>query len=536
MKQYINQIFSLIFGVAVFSFFAFFYPYHLFYQEQYQLFLFTTDYFTQTTHHIGGLAAYLGSFLTQFFYYPKVGALIIAILLVIIQELILFISTMMKRQSYWTLLTFIPSIIFWHMLCDENTMMTGVAGLIMILLATSAYMLVENRWIRMIFMLILSPILYMMAGGVYVLFIFLSIVIEYFYFENMKSTSAIIGAIGGVIIAIGLPLLCSYYAQAPLDRLYWGFDWYRFPVVGASFYLWIWIPTVLVPAFFVVMPDMKKHAFICTSIQFVGVVALIVFSIYTGYNGPKEEIMHYDFLIRAKQWDNAVQLAKKKSPKSPMSVADLNLALAQTGQMGDAMFNYFQHGPEGLLPNFERDFTLPLVTSEIYYYLGFVNTAQRYAFEAMEAIPDYQKSGRVLRRLAETNLINGEYKVAYKYLKILEKSLFYRKFAKRTMALLWNEKAIDADPEYGWLRKCRPQEDFLFSEGEKDMMLGTLFMHNRKNRLAYEYLMAYYLLSNNLPQFAKCFPLGKSIGYDHVPYTYQQALKYYESQMQNRQR
>src|SRR5574344_130114 len=99
MKQYINQIFSLIFGNTVFLFFAFVYRYHLFYQEQYQLFIYTHDYFTQTTQHIGGLASYLGSFLTQFYYYPKLGAFIIAILLVIIQELVLFVSSMMKRQD-----------------------------------------------------------------------------------------------------------------------------------------------------------------------------------------------------------------------------------------------------------------------------------------------------------------------------------------------------------------------------------------------------------------------------------------------------
>lgn len=37
-------------------------------------------------------------------------------------------------------------------------------------------------------------------------------------------------------------------------------------------------------------------------------------------------------------------------------------------------------------------------------------------FEAMEAIPDYKKSGRAYMRLAETNLINGQYAVAAKYL------------------------------------------------------------------------------------------------------------------------
>ena len=41
-------------------------------------------------------------------------------------------------------------------------------------------------------------------------------------------------------------------------------------------------------------------------------------------------------------------------------------------------------------------------------------------FEAMEAIPDYKKSGRAYMRLAETNLINGQYAVAAKYLRALQ--------------------------------------------------------------------------------------------------------------------
>ncbi|KAA6305365.1 hypothetical protein EZS27_042983, partial [termite gut metagenome] len=41
-----------------------------------------------------------------------------------------------------------------------------------------------------------------------------------------------------------------------------------------------------------------------------------------------------------------------------------------------------------------------------------INTAQSFAFEAMEVIPDYQKSVRCIKRLAETNLINSQYEVA----------------------------------------------------------------------------------------------------------------------------
>jgi hypothetical protein len=529
MKQYINQIFSLIFGLSVFLFFAFFYQYHLFYQEQYQLFLFTGEYFRQTVWHVGGLAGYIGAFLTQFYYYPKIGALIIAALLVIIQELMLYLSTMLKRQSYWTLLTFIPSIIYWRLLCDENTMLTGVVALVMALLATGFYTLVEHGWSRVVTLLLGSFILYYFAGGVYIIFIFLSIILEYVYFENFREVSAYVGCIGGILIAVFLPWATSYIAQATLPDLYWGSNYFRYPVTNHSTFLLIWISVALIPFLFIIIPEIKKHVIIYTTAEFIGIAALIVLAIGQVYNGKKENLMYYDFMVRAKQWDLIIDKANHKSPNTPLSVSALNLALCQEGKLADKMFNYYQHGPQGLLPDFQRDFTLPLMTGEIYYYLGFINTAQRYAFEAMEAVPDYQKSGRVIKRLAQTNLINGEYKVALKYLKILQKSLFYRKFANKTIPLLWNEKAINDHPEYGWLRKCRPTEDFLFDENEKDVMLNKVFNHYKQNRMAYEYLMAYYLLTDNLQKFAKFFPQGANIGYDHIPYTYQQALNYIQA-------
>ena len=35
----------------------------------------------------------------------------------------------------------------------------------------------------------------------------------------------------------------------------------------------------------------------------------------------------------------------------------LNLALVKTGKSGDMLFNYFQNGTEGLIPEFGGDFT-----------------------------------------------------------------------------------------------------------------------------------------------------------------------------------
>jgi hypothetical protein len=436
---------------------------------------------------------------------------------------------MMKRQSYWTLLTFIPSIIYWYFLCDENTTLTGVVALIMVLLATSLYTLIENDWTRTVYFLVFSFLLYYMVGGAYVLFIFFSILIEYVYFENMKSVSAVIGTIGGIAIAVGLPLVISHFSKTPLYQLYWGINYNHSILFKYTTFLYIWIPTVLVPFMFVIIPELKKHIVRYTTAEFVGIVLFIIICLWQGYNGKKETTMCYDYMLHNKQWNNIIDKADQKSPRSIPSLSILNLALCQEAKMGDNIFDYVQKGKRGLFPPYQKDFNLPLVTSEIYYYLGLTEKAQALASKEMDSLTYHHYSGRTLCRLAEINLINGNYKVANQYLIILQHSLLYRNFANRIIPLLWNEKAINEHSEYSWLRKCRLPNEASYDDKDKDVMLKALFMHNRKNRMAFEYLMSYYLLTKSLAKFARNVPLGTSIDYDHMPSLYQKALEYIQA-------
>ena len=129
------------------------------------------------------------------------------------------------------------------------------------------------------------------------------------------------------------------------------------------------------------------------------------------------------------------------------------------------------------------------------------------------------------RRIAECELINGNYQVAAKLLRRLQKTLFYSNWATETMALLGKEKAINCHPVYGKLRKYRQKkQDFLFSDREMDQMLGLLFLNDKSNKMAYEYLICYELLQRDLAKFMQYYPLGRFVGYDHIPRSFQEIL------------
>ena len=132
-----------------------------------------------------------------------------------------------------------------------------------------------------------------------------------------------------------------------------------------------------------------------------------------------------------------------------------------------------------------------------------INVAQRTVFEAQEAILDFQKSARCYKRLAQTNLINGSYEVARKYLMALQKTLFYREWANETLPLLGHEEAIAQHPEYGRLRQWAYADNFYFSDHVTPEMLESLYYSNTDNLLAFEYLKAYCMLTGDRERYAK---------------------------------
>ena len=526
MKTTINIITSIIFGAIVYLFFTSMYPYHLHYQEQYQLFLLTGDYFLSHLQIPGGFSDYLGGFITQFYFYPSVGSIFIAILLVSLQQLTWKISQRFNKTSSYYPLTFIPSLFYWALLCNENYLPGGLVSLVILMIFIYFTTQIKDGTFKSILSVLLVPVLYWLAGGAvvfYVLFFALMIL----FISKQRTTQNIIIALIQVATVICLPYLSkAIMIQYPIIKMWIGVNYYSFPntfpfYVGGIIFLSISLPIIIR-----ILPEIKSKPQIALAVQYLIIISAGIFTLNTSSDFDKEEVMAYDFYTRMRQWDKVIAMADQKAPSSPLSVSCLNLALAKKGLLAEQMFNYYQNGTGGLLPNFKKDFTIPMVTGEIYYQLGFINTAQRYTFEAMEALPLYQKSARSIKRLAETNLINGNQALASKYLKLLQKTLFYKRWATAMYKAMDDPQILLQHPEFGLLMTNKLQNDFFFSEDEKDMMLGQLFTANKKNRVVYEYLMAYCLLNKDLNHFMQYLSLGQSIGYKQMPQSFQEAFIY----------
>ena len=487
MKKFLNKYWkvglTILFGLVVFLFWRYRYPFALSYQEQLQLFLFDGDYFCERISEPGGLARYVAEFLVQFYNAAAIGALIIALLFMLVQQLT---WRLMRAKSHY-LLSFLPALMLWYAMGDENVMMTYVVALVMALsvaLAWTRWCAGIALWKKLIVALVAIPVLYWLIGPMVLL---VALVMMPW-----------LVAMPAVVYALTLMLLSAQWLPFPMTRVMLGVSYYRVPATLPYMLMAIPVVTLLLTWFAKCLPQPRKWVRYAEALVFA--ILILVPQTY-GFDKKKYDLIEYDYLVRVGDWNAIVKKAEKRMPDLPMSVSATNLALAKTNQLGDRAFDFFQRGTEGLLPRFERNFATAQLTGEIYFNLGLVNTAQRFAFEAMEAIPDYNKSARVVKRLAETNLINGQYEVARKYLKILEKTVFYRPWAQRMMAMLGDENAINRHPLYGMLRQYRLHDDFLFSERELDKICGQLFIHNQQNQMAAQYLLMMPLLDGDVSRF-----------------------------------
>ena len=505
---------TVLTGIVLYGFFAFKYPYHLHFQEQYQLFESTWSYFAGVAWLPGGLADWVGRFVTQFFYYAPLGALLMAVLLCGVQLLTFAIGP--EKNLFTYAVSFVPSFLLVAFYCDENALVGGIVAIVLSLVGAALSQLVRKDILRHILEAVLVPLLYLACGGLALVFLLVTAVCE------VKRTGArsVPALFGMVVLAVLCPIVASRLFPYPMDRLTYGVHYFRYHNMLPGL-LWLSALSVVLAALVSCFRPFRKN-----TAPGWGAWVLVVVSgsvlVLRMADLSKEEWMRYDFMVRMEMWNRIMISADQRNPDNPKTVSCLNLALAMTGRMPDSQFSYYQNGPEGLLPSFVGDYTNPVSTGEIFWHLGMVNTAQRYAFEAQEAIPDFQKSARLYRRLAETNIVNGDWAVARKYLKALQHACFYRKWASETLALLDSGEIFERRPELERARDFRLTEhDFLFSETEMDSMLGLLHVEHPSNTMALDYLMAWSLLRKDLDRFVECISL---VNAPAMPKAYQEAL------------
>ncbi|MBN1307521.1 MAG: hypothetical protein JXA18_06365 [Chitinispirillaceae bacterium] len=242
--------------------------------------------------------------------------------------------------------------------------------------------------------------------------------------------------------------------------------------------------------------------------------------------------------LQNKQWDEVLDddfstqfrnFPEKSGPLQRYLIHARDRCLAETGLLGEKMFSFPQatFSPEPLLLRqslLDHGFPLWAAAAKLFMELGLVNYAEKTIGELMECMGPYPflMWERSLLHLAKNNQ-----QAASVYLKKLSAMPFYRKEARQLLAILGDSSAIAAHPRIEHLRSCMDTTDYYFLSCNEEGLLRHLLGANPKNRLAFDYLQAYYLMTGKAGKLIDEIRNAPSLGYTTLPRHWEEGICVY---------
>jgi hypothetical protein len=477
--------------------------------------------------YAGGLSRYLGSFLTQFYYYPLAGTFVIT--LVVVTIFLLFYAICRKKGGIEKVffIPFLPVVILSMAFVNIHFRMSYALGILFALAMFWWYIRLKSP-LRYYAGWIFFIVVYLIAGGNACLFVLLLTVFELFESKGKYKLYPVLLLICAFpfpylawLFLYDIPLREAFFSLTPVDFL--------FPT-PSNFALWISFPLLYLFWLSVANKvDCRKMAvWKTTTISCVLFIIMLVAGIRFTYDKRAEILSEMSYDIQHEKWEEALRLSAIY-PTSNKRVCYLtNLALCESGQMPYRMFHYQQIGPAGLFLERQLNYISLWSLGEVYYRLGMIPEAEHCAFEALVSSPN-EANAQALQRLALTNLIRRDSSVFCKYVSFFENTLVYGKWAKQQRLYL-NMALIDSSFQIPDTPVPYNYENFYIDYANPDYALHTLLQSNPNHKKAFEYLMAYYMLQQNIEAIKKCIDLYyKDSFYPAMPVLYEEALLVYKN-------
>lgn len=500
-----------LFGV-IFLFFLFLYPYHLFYQEQTQLFLFTSDSFFAYIQKPAWLSRYVGDYLTQFYYLRGGGAFMLTSVFMLQFALVKAVFSKMKQRENGLLFSMLPIMAEWFLHTGFNYRLSLTIGFVLALLVFLLYAGLPKRGYAIMTGLLLSPLLYVFIGGHLLTFVLLVLVYELKrgYFSSWWYWLLL-------LFGAGLyPLLWrEYYLLTTPQSFFYPADGIK-PFLPAA----IGIVCLIYCAF-----KQDWPAYRSLRNEYIVLVTVFILSLalpFVNANFTREKLLALDSEAYFGNWEDVLDKAESYELKHPVVAYYTNLALANHRSLPDRLLDFYQPFTDGLLL-----YAVPgkshldlLFSGEAYFFLGDMNMAQHAAMLGMISSADH-RSSRLIKRLAEINLINGDTTATEKYLRILDATLFHNKWARG----MW--ELIESREEDAWLveRRSRiPTYDTLRTSYDGLASLTMLVKSNPMNRDALDYLLCFHLLNKDVRSFMSAYDRWFPGQERAVPRLYAEAL------------
>jgi len=494
----------------------------------------------------GGLVEYAEGFLSQLYYFPWLGALVVtaAACLMYIETSILI---RLSAGRALRLIAYVPAVMLLAIYNRYDSPLTAVLALLAALWLAIVYekMAVRRSTVRAIVFLIMFAMLYYIAGGAS--FIFISLVSIYELFVGRRRVLALLFP----AIAIGAYLIGRYIFDLEIEIIC-----LRFIDVRFGYDQWVRNIAICVYLFFPLAlfaiglrqnrageksPGRAEKRAASNPLkagklwQFfqngkgrlaieAGLpVVLLIVSILISFDGTKKKLIQVDYFAYQKMWPEVLQTARRIRPASCdlCCIHNIDRALYYSGRLGEEMFRYPQMAPALMLTGIAAGHSprVFLERSRLFCELGYLGNAEREAFEYMELVGS---SPLILEQLATIKLAKGQIEAAKVFLNALSKDLIFGNRAREMLGRIEQDPKLAGDEQIQHLRSVAPDKENVNLD-----LFHQLLDKNSKNKLAFEYMMSFYLLTKQLDKVVANIGRLNDLGYKKLPRYYEEAIMIY---------
>jgi len=494
----------------------------------------------------GGLVEYIGAFLSQLFYIGWAGALVVTVQAWLMSVCISYIFKAIGLPGLrW--LRFVPPILLLITYTQYTyhfvTTTAFLAALCFVCLYLRTTLLPVSNYSRLAAFLVLSVILNYIAGAAYLLFAVLCAMYELLFKRRYLLgplyllSAAAVPYIEGVLV-FGVSIVNAFSELLPFSWKILSFEDRR-KLIIIVYILYLFLPlTVLSSGLWQRIPSskmqirlhsrLKKSKFFAGSpilksiIESFALFAVAFAAVFFSYDTGRKTLFAVNYYACHRMWPQVLQAARSH-PGSTFVINAVNRALYHTGRLGYDMFSWPQH-PDTLLLTGEDRILVCWHKFDTQIDLGLMNMAEKNLTECMEVFGEHPM---ILQRLALINMVKANYGSARIYLGALSKTLFYSDWANNYLARLQSDPNLSTDDRIQHLRSVSLEKNYATIFFSKEKMLCDLLEKNSKNHMAFEYLMAWYMLTRQLDNSIKNIERLNDFIYPEFPRLYEEAILIY---------
>jgi len=486
----------------------------------------------------GGPVEYLSAFLSQFFYFSWVGALVVTVQAWLLSMCIDYLLKAAKLHRYRMVGFLLPILLLILYTRYTYYFPTTMALLIALLFVCLYLKMVLSRTAT------LSFLLFAVVCAIYELIFRFRWKISLFYLLSVAAVPYILGLF--VFRVSILDAFCNslpfswkiLYYEARRREVTIVYLIYLFPpltllVFGLLQILWKRLYSAknrapkkqrkkssnLPSKIFSWYRHSPKLKWAIESLLLLAIAGSIIF--FCRNEGLRTRIK-VDYYAYHKMWPELL-ISAQHNPNDPFVAQAVNRALYHVGRLGYDMFTWPQHS-EYLILSDKKYKWMYWQIFDVFLDLGVVNMAENALTECLEGLGSRPM---VLQRLALVNMVKGNSGSAKIYLGALSKTLFHAEWANNYLDRLKTDPDLSGDKYIQHLRSLCLDKDCPIYALYKEKTLLWLLEKNSQNRMAFEYLMAWYMLNKNLGKFVQNLERLQDLNYPELPRHYEEAALIY---------